>query len=150
MSLHRGAPAPFAAGLLALALAAPAQSPAAEASPTPSPASPGVARQGAPPAGLVVVEGVVQSVDLVAHRLTIEVDGSPLTLSLDRNTLVYRPTGLSTVFLLRPGELVRAGRSEALVAYWVELLPGEGRGAGPGGATSPETERNGPTSTPSP
>ncbi len=82
-------------------------------------------------------------------RFTLDVDGAPLVLALDRNTLVYLPTGLSTVSELRPGEVVRAGRNGHGVAYWVQVrsppaggapTSTPGQGTGPGGGTPPPAE----------
>ncbi len=74
------------------------------------------------PPGLTVVDGVVREVDRAGHTLTVEANGAPVILVLDRNTLVFLPSGLATVLALRPGELVRAGRSERGVAFWVQVV----------------------------
>jgi len=167
VSLRRAGPASLAAGLVALALAATAEPPAEDVSPPPAdspgsarPGTPPAPEKGAPPTGLRVVEGVVEKADLEAHRVTVEVaGGSLLTLSFDRNTLVYLPTRLSTVFELRPGVRVRAGSSEDLVAYWIELLPVGQRGSPsktpgeekkPGEGTSSPAEPKGPAPAPPP
>jgi len=115
--------------LLALPAPAAAQPGGGPADAAP-PAGSAVADPGpaAAPAPLAVVDGVVESVDLAAHRVTIDAGGTPVTLALDRNTLVYLPTGLSTVFELRRGELVRAGRNEKAVAFWVQVRSAPDRG----------------------
>ena len=139
----------LAAGiLLAIASNGSADDPPAPAPPGALPAGPQASApaQGAP-GTLAIVDGVVRTVDLAGHRGTLDVNGAPLVLGVDRNTLVYLPTGLSTVFELRPGEVVRAGRNDRFVAYWVQVrsapaagttpsTPGQGTGPG-GGAPAP-------------
>lgn len=98
------------------------------------------------------VTGTVGSVDLRAHTLTVRAAGGPVTLSLDRNTMVYTPAGLGTVLDLVPGAEVRAGRNAELLAYWVQVRratrsepsPAPGQGTGPGGGTTAPPERGGP------
>lgn len=129
---------------LLLALASPA-APAEETKPKETPLS--------------VVHGSVRSIDLEAHRLTLDVDGGTATLGLDRNSLVYLPNGLGTVAALRPGDEVRAGRSGRDVAYWIEVRRAPdpaagpamkpGQGTGPGGASPPPAETPGGVPAPS-
>ena len=153
---------PLGLAALALALAAPAHAEPPGSSPaveSPGPDGP-VAAAGPAPGGarptLAVVDGVVRDVDLAGHGVTLEVDGKPVVLGLDRNTLVYLPSGLSTVFALRPGEIVRAGRDGAFVAYWVAVRSAPaaptpstpGQGTGPGGGSPPPPE--GPGVAPAP
>jgi hypothetical protein len=109
-------------------------------------------QEGAADETLATLDGVVRAVDRIGHEVTIDVGGSPVVLRLDRNTLVYLPTGLSTVFALHPGDVVRAGRNAAFVAYWVQVrssggaaIPSSpGQGTGPGGGTAPPREGAGP------
>ncbi|HTN51226.1 MAG TPA: hypothetical protein VML50_02385 [Anaeromyxobacter sp.] len=92
----------------------------------------------------------MKQVDPVAHVLTIEAAGGPVSLGLDRNTLVYGPTGLVTPLDLTPGALVRAGRNADALAYWIQIrAPARpatpaappGQGSSPtGGAGPPPTE----------
>ncbi len=97
------------------------------------------------PGTLAVVDGVVQSVDLAGHRITLDVKGTPVLLEVDRNTLVYLPTGLSTVFELRPGELVRAGRNDRSVAFWLQVRP-----PAPAGGEAKTRSSNPPVNEPEP
>ena len=122
-------PFALAAGLLAIASPAlagpghdlPSSSPSGDL--PGGPERPAAAEPGDAPGTLAVVDGVVQSVDLADHRITLDVKGTPLVLGVDRNTLVYLPTGLSTVFELRPGEIVRASRNDRSVAFWLQVRP---------------------------
>jgi hypothetical protein len=152
---------------LALAAALPALAqgptdPAGRLPPVASPAQP--APPGEPPRKAVPVErpkgplphgaileqvsGTVVSVDRQAHRFTIDAAGDKVTLSMDRNTMVYTPAGLGTVLDVVPGAPVRAGRNADLVAYWVQVRPipkvpasgaepqpTPGQGTGPAGAS---------------
>jgi hypothetical protein len=124
--------------LLALASpAAPAPADAAERKETP----------------LAIVNGIVRAIDLDTHQLVLEVDGARATLALDRNSLVYLPSGLATVAALRPGDEVRAGRNGRNVAYWIEVrrpagvaggpATKPGQGTGPGGASPAPSEGSG-------
>ena len=109
------------------------------------------------------VAGKVAEIDRKAHRLRIETASGPVTLSLDRNTMVYTATGLGTVLDLAPGVQVRAGRNADFLAYWVQVrttpsaasTPGQGagpaagsapaaEGAGPGASTAPAPPTTGP------
>ncbi len=107
---------------------------------------------------LSVVNGTISAVDLDAHRLVLEVDGARATLALDRNSLVYLPSGLATVAALRPGDEVRAGRNGRDVAYWIEVrrpasagapATKPGQGTGPAGASPAPAEGTGAVSPPS-
>ncbi len=116
--------------------------------PTESPALP-------PQRGSVLAEvsGNVREVDRKAHQIAIEADGGVVTLSLDRNTMVYTPSGLGTVLDVVPGAQVRAGRNADFLAYWVQVRqpagkgepsPPPGQGTGPaGGSSSPASEPRG-------
>jgi hypothetical protein len=90
-----------------------------------------------------VLEGRVGAVDLIGHTLRLEVSGAPVSLALDRNTLVYLPTGLSTVYALHPGDAVRVGRNDRGLAYWIEIRqappehPAPATPPGGTGATAP-------------
>lgn len=106
------------------------------------------------PRGAVLEEvvGTVREVDRARHRITIDTVAGPVTLSLDRNTLVYGPGGLGTVLDLAPGSPVRAGRNAEMMAYWVtvrtSVKPGEtgavpGQGTGPGGGAGPPASEGG-------
>ncbi|HEY6099508.1 MAG TPA: hypothetical protein VIW03_08765 [Anaeromyxobacter sp.] len=144
---------------VALALLAASPRPAA-AEGDPASAKPPPEAPPARPASTVLDEvvGTVRSVDLHAHRITIETSKGTVELSLDRNTLVYLPRGLGTVLDVAPGATLRAGRDGDFLAYWLQVrpdetptreagvTPGQGsaptRGAGPppgegGGAVSP-------------
>lgn len=157
-------PVLFPVALLALASPAAAQPSAAPSAPParnalpPGAREPEPARGAAPAPALAVVEGVVRTVDLARHSLTLDADGATVVLGLDRNTLVYLPTGLSTVFELRPGVTVRAGRNGRDVAFWVQVrsvpsggaVPSTpGQGTGPGGGGPPPAE-GGAGTTPAP
>ncbi len=125
--------------------------------PPPPPKAAQEPRTAAPTRGAVLeeVSGKVREVDRKGHRLVVEVDGGVVTLSLDRNTMVYTATGLGTVLDLVPGAQVRAGRNAELLAYWVQVrqparagepepAPAPGQGTGPaGGASGPATEPRG-------
>jgi hypothetical protein len=114
-----------------------------------SPARPGLPRG----AILEEVSGTVREVDRKTHRLGIETGSGQVTLSLDRNTMVYTSAGLATVLDVTPGVRIRAGRNAEFLAYWVQVLgatPGEppstpGQGTGPaGGGSAPAGESSGP------
>ena len=151
--------------LLALALPALAQGPVdptgrlPPVAPPTRPAPPGepprkavpVERSPAPlPHGAILeqVSGTVVSVDRQTHQFTLDAAGEKITLSMDRNTMVYTPAGLGTVLDVVPGAPVRAGRNADLVAFWVQVRPipkaaasaGEpqptpGQGTGPAGGS---------------
>ncbi|MFY3746646.1 hypothetical protein ACOQFB_22270 [Anaeromyxobacter sp. Red801] len=97
------------------------------------------------------VVGTVKEVDRAHHRLTIDAAAGPITLTVDRNTLVYGPAGLTTVLDVVPGASVRAGRNADDLAYWVTVrgpqratsTPAQGTGPG-GGGTPPAGEGTGP------
>jgi hypothetical protein len=101
------------------------------------------------PRGAVLeeVSGVLEGFDRQAHRLTVGTAGGEVTLSVDRNTMVYTSAGLGTVADLVPGSQLRAGRNAEALAYWVQVrrpvreaeppsTPGQGTGPG-GGAGAP-------------
>jgi hypothetical protein len=98
------------------------------------------------------VSGKVSDIDRKDHKLRIETASGTVTLSLDRNTMVYTGSGLGTVLDLAPGALIRAGRNADDLAYWVQLrsvpaLPAStpGQGTGPaGGGSAPAGEGVGP------
>lgn len=127
----------------ALALAAADPKPAATATP---PAEAAVATT-PPPRGAVLEEvaGTVRAVDRKAHRVELDTASGPVTLSLDRNTLVFGQGGLVTVNELAVGAPIRAGRNADLLAYWIQLRNGAGhapsstpaQGSGPGGGAGP-------------
>jgi hypothetical protein len=107
------------------------------------------------------VSGTVREVDRKAHRLGVETGSGPVTLSLDRNTMVYTSAGLATVLDVTPGVRIRAGRNAEFLAYWVQVLgetpagppstPGQGTGpAGGGSAAAGESSApgTGPVSPP--
>jgi hypothetical protein len=113
------------------------------------------------PRGAVLeeVSGVVRDVDRKGHRIAVEAGGERLTLSLDRNTMVYTPAGLGTVLDVVPGAQIRAGRNAEFLAYWVQVrgparaepptTPGQGTGPG-GGSAAPAGEAGAPAATPPP
>jgi hypothetical protein len=123
---------------------------------------PGSARPAEPPASKAVlprgavleeVAGTVREVDRTAHRVSIDSGETTVTLSLDRNTMVYTNAGLGTVLDVVPGQQVRAGRNAELLAYWIQVrapsrteppsTPGQGTGPAGGGA-APAGEGAGP------
>jgi hypothetical protein len=142
------------AALLAAALAFPAlaQEPApavtapSSAAP-PSPARPPEAADlGARPvqaaAVLEEITGTVTGIDRKAQRLEVATAKGPVTLQLDRNTLVYTQGSLGTVLDLAPGQAVRAGRNATSTAYWVLVRPASANAppkpaSGPGSAAGP-------------
>ena len=107
------------------------------------------------------VTGTVKEVDRKEHRIVVDAGGKPVTLSLDRNTMVYTQNGLGTVLDVVPGAQIRAGRNADMVAYWVQVrptapasgappVPVPGQGTGPaGGSAAPAAEpRGGAPATP--
>jgi hypothetical protein len=128
------------------------------AAPPPDASPPGASR-GAGVRGITLprgsvleeVSGVVREIDRKAHRLSVDATGGPVTLSLDRNTMVYTAAGLGTVLDLVPGAQIRAGRNAEFLAYWVQVrapvakdqappsTPGQGTGPA-GGAASAASE----------
>lgn len=103
------------------------------------------------------VVGTVKEVDRTHHRLTIDAAAGPITLTIDRNTLVYGPAGLTTVLDVVPGASVRAGRNADDLAYWVTVrgpqrpTSAPAQGTGPGGGGKPpagEGTAPGPTAPP--
>ena len=98
------------------------------------------------------VSGLVRDLDRKTYKLTIDAASGPVTLALDRNTMVYTANGLGTVLDLAPGQQIRAGRNADYLAYWVQLrvppkpepvsTPAQGTGPG-GGAAAPATEGTG-------
>jgi hypothetical protein len=87
------------------------------------------------------VTGTVKEVDRKEHRIVVESSGGVrITLSLDRNTMVYTSSGLGTVLDVVPGAQIRAGRNADMVAYWVQLRPSappQGQAPAPGPAAVP-------------
>ncbi|HEY6101036.1 MAG TPA: hypothetical protein VIW03_16490 [Anaeromyxobacter sp.] len=134
----------------------------------PAPAAPAGARAEPPPskapvprgAVLEEVSGVVREVDHKDNKLTVEAVTGPITLSLDRNTMVYTASGLGTVLDLAAGQQVRAGRNADFRAYWVQLravpakaepVPVPGQGTGPAGSSAaPAGESTGKGAGPAP
>lgn len=103
------------------------------------------------PRGAVLeeVSGVLERVDRETHRITVATSQGPVTLSVDRNTMVYTSAGLGSVADLVPGARLRAGRNAEALAYWVQVrraLPESeppstpGQGTGPGGGSGPPAE----------
>jgi len=133
-------PAAKPAESLAAKPAEPPPSPAPAARAEPLPAKAPVPRG----AVLEEVSGTVREVDRKAHKLAVETAAGNVTLSLDRNTMVYTTTGLGTVLDVAPGQQVRAGRNADFLAYWVQVrgpaktepptTPGQGTGPAGGGA----------------
>ncbi len=121
---------------------------------TEAPASPRALPRGAV---LEEVAGTIRDVDLRTHRLSLDTPSGPVTLSLDRNTMVYTVTGLGTVLDLANGAQVRAGRNADFLAYWVQVraaaakpTPTPNQGTGPGGASGPPPGEAQGTRTPPP
>ncbi|HEX9051703.1 MAG TPA: hypothetical protein VF841_14325, partial [Anaeromyxobacter sp.] len=133
--------------------------PAAAPAPAPSSAEPPAARKeakGPVERGTVLEEvaGKVAGIDRQAHRLRVDTAAGPVTLSLDRNTMVYTSTGLGTVLDVVPGAQIRAGRNADFLAFWVQVraappapssTPGQGTGPA-GGGSAPAGEGGGPGS----
>ena len=160
--------AAFAFSAVAQPLAPP---PAAAPAASPAPASPAAGPPSAPAAGpqapsgpaergtvLEEVSGKVAEVDRKAHRLRVDTASGPVTLSIDRNTMVYTATGLGTVVDVTPGVQIRAGRNADFLAYWVQVrntppspptpsTPGQGTGPA-GGGSAPAGEGAGGTPAP--
>ncbi len=143
-----------------------AQPPAAAREPRPptDPTSPAARAQPRPtplPHGAILeeVSGTVREVDRKGHRIAVDASGEQVTLSLDRNTMVYTPAGLGTVLDVVPGAQIRAGRNAEFLAYWVQVrgpggkaeppssTPGQGTGPG-GGSAAPTTESGAPVNAP--
>src|SRR5512133_733305 len=80
------------------------------------------------PRGAVLEEvaGVVREVDRKAQKIAVESGDARVTLSLDRNTMVYTAAGLGTVLDVVPGAQIRAGRNADFLAYWVQVRPPAG------------------------
>jgi hypothetical protein len=100
------------------------------------------------------VSGKVADIDRREHKLRVDTAAGPVTLSLDRNTMVYTSTGLGTVLDVLPGAQIRAGRNADFLAYWVQVraapqapasTPGQGTGPA-GGGSAPAGENAGPGS----
>ena len=106
------------------------------------------------------VSGIVRQVDRKDHKFTVEpAGGDRVTLSMDRNTMVYTSAGLGTVLDVVPGAVIRAGRNADFVAYWVQVRPPPGKGmlgapqppaqgTGPAGGSGAPAERGGPVAPP--
>jgi hypothetical protein len=145
-----------------LAAAASAQVPPSAPSPAPPPQEkPAAASEPAAPpsptaekpplprgAVLEEVSGTVLEIDRKAYKVQVDTASGPVTLSLDRNTMVYTAGGLATVLDVNPGTQIRAGRNADFLAYWVQVrtpakpeppsAPVQGTGpAGGGGASVP-------------
>jgi hypothetical protein len=148
------------AALLAALLALPvaAQDPAADPGPaaaasTPAPAGPTTiparppgdpeARPTPPAAVLEEVTGTVSAVDRAGQKIDLTTAKGPVTLKLDRNTLVYSQGSLGTVLDLAVGQPVRAGRNATSTAYWVQLRPAAAK-AGPAGQAATPGQGPGP------
>jgi hypothetical protein len=130
--------------------------------PSPTPAGTSAAPAAPLPRGAILEEiaGVVRDVDRKAQRIAVESGSGRVTLSLDRNTMVYTAAGLGTVLDVVPGAQIRAGRNADFLAYWVQVrspsaaqepasTPGQGTGPA-GGGSAPAGESGGPGSTPAP
>lgn len=148
---------PLLASLAALSTAR-AQAPAASsdggAALPPAAAPSGTSPRTSGATALEEVSGTVREVDRKTHRLTVDTAGGRITVSLDRNTMVYTPAGLGTVLDVRPGSQIRAGRNADFLAYWVQVrgpakageapsAPAQGTGPG-GGSGAAATESRGP------
>ena len=106
------------------------------------------------PRGAVLeeVSGTLERVDRQTHRITVSTPEGPVTLSIDRNTMVYTAAGLGSVADLMPGSQLRAGRNADALAYWVQVRRSAkneppstpGQGTGPGGGSGPPVEGNAP------
>jgi hypothetical protein len=159
----------LSAALLALAASlAVASAETAPSAPSPTPAPEGPAATPPPeepppsaekppiPRGSVLeeVSGTVREIDRKAYKVEVDTSSGPVTLSLDRNTMVYTASGLATVLDVNPGTQIRAGRNADFLAYWVQVrtpakteppsTPAQGTGpAGGGGASVPPGEASG-------
>jgi hypothetical protein len=135
----------------------PPVAPPAPAPPDGIPPKAAPAKSAAPlPRGAVLepVSGTVRDVDRMGHRITIDTGSEHVTLSTDRNTMVYTSAGLGTVLDVVPGAQIRAGRNADFVAYWVQVrppagkgsgapAPAPGQGAGPAGGAGAPADRGG-------
>jgi hypothetical protein len=117
----------------------PAPSTASPPAPTPPSPSPGLPNRQSVERGTVLeeVSGRVADIDRRSHTLKVETVSGAVTLSLDRNTMVYTAVGLGTVLDITPGAQIRAGRNADYLAYWVQVravpappasTPGQGTG----------------------
>jgi len=146
---------PLTPGAAAPAPAEPSTAASAPARTTGARAEPPAAKAPVPRgAVLEEVSGVVRELDRKGHKLTVEGVTGPVTLSLDRNTMVYTAAGLGTVLDLAPGQQIRAGRNADFLAYWVQLRlpaqpePASGRGTGAAPAGAPGGKDAGPATSP--
>src|SRR5512138_2622482 len=69
------------------------------------------------------VSGKVTALGWPEPRFTLDTGEAPLTVGIDRNTLVFLESRLGTVRDLVVGLPVRAGLSGANLAAWVEVRP---------------------------
>jgi hypothetical protein len=74
-------------------------------------------------ASLLEIDGTVSSVDRALRRVEVATKDGPVVLSYDRDTLVYRPGGATTVLDIAPGMALKAGLDAARVAYWIQVRP---------------------------
>ena len=136
----------------------PAPSTASPPSPAAPSPSPGLPNRQSVERGTVLeeVSGKVADIDRLTHTLKVETASGPVTLSLDRNTMVYTAIGLGTVLDITPGAHIRAGRNADFLAYWVQVravpvppasTPGQGTGPA-GGGSAPANEGAGPANAP--
>ncbi len=160
----------LAASLAALSAAAqtvptpraePLPAPRASAGPAAAEPPPSVPAKPALPRGAVLeeVSGTVRELDRRTYQLAVDTLAGPVTLSLDRNTMVYTAAGLATVLDVKPGAQIRAGRNADFLAYWVQVrspakqeppsTPGQGTGPA-GGGSAPAAEGGGTGTTPAP
>ena len=108
----------------------------------------------APPADAAArpktVSGTLSEVVPAQHRVTMAAADGPVTLSLDRNTLVFLETRQGTVQDLAAGLPARASVGPKGEAYWIELLPpGAASPTPPPSPASTTSQSPGPTQTPS-
>jgi hypothetical protein len=105
------------------------------------------------------VAGVVREVDRRGQRIAVDSGGARVTLSLDRNTMVYTVAGLGTVLDVVPGAHIRAGRNADFLAYWVQVrppagaptpAPPPGQGTGPAGGSAAGAAEAGAAPAPGP
>lgn len=107
-------------------------------------------RKAIPPAAVLEeVEGTVKAIDRNAHRLEVATQHGDVSLTFDRNTMVYTARGMGTVLDVVPGAELRAGRNASFVVYWIQVRapgnapPAPAPGTGPSGGGGPPPSESG-------
>ena len=89
--------------------------------------------------------GRISSFSFSDRALSIDTPDGPLTLTVDRNTAIYREDHYGSPRDLTTGARVRASYGDGRLAYWVEVGGGDER---PDGGNP--TDEGGPPGPPSP